>query len=292
MKDIIVFYHKNCLSGIASAWVVYTFFGEEAEYIEMDYKDPIPEMENKIIYFVDFSTNLEKLKELCEKNIIVTVIDHHSTFLESMNGIQMPSNFTLYGTCKHSGCVLTWEYFYPPMLTPQFLQHIEDRELCNFKLNNTKEIYAAFYMDKSFDYFTMLLASWADIKNNIIEKGRVILKTLDNVKESAKKNTFPIWMYAPNKGEIIEGIGCFAPPIIPSELGNELCLKHNRPYSVIFNMDENGIIMYLNSIRVGKEDIFVDVSQIAQMFNGGGHKTSAVSGYISIEDFKEITKKE
>lgn len=292
MKDIIVFYHKNCLDGIASAWVIYTFFGEKAEYIEIDYKDPIPEVENKIIYFVDFSTNLEKLKELCEKNIKVTVIDHHITFLESMKDIQMPSNFTLYGTCKHSGCVLTWEHFYPPILTPQFLQHIEDMDLWNFKLNSTREIYAAFYMDKSFEYFTMLLTSWADIKDNIIEKGRVILKTLDNVRESAKKNTFPIWVYAPNKGEIIEGIGCFAPPIITSELGSELCLKHNKPYSVIFYMDENGIRMSLRSIKVDKEDIFVDVSQIAQIFNGEGHKTAAGSGYISMEDFKEITKKE
>ena len=36
MKNIIVLYHKNCMDGMAAAWVCYKKYGNDAEYIACD----------------------------------------------------------------------------------------------------------------------------------------------------------------------------------------------------------------------------------------------------------------
>ena len=118
-KDVLVIYHKECMDGYAAGYAAWTVLGDTADYLAASYSDTPPCVDGKKVYILDFSYPIEVLKTLCQKAESIVIIDHHI-------GVK-------------SGCVLAWEFFNSNPI-PQLFLHIQDQDLWEFKLPDTKTI--------------------------------------------------------------------------------------------------------------------------------------------------------
>ena len=270
LERIAVLYHANCLDGFGAAYAAWKHLGDTASYTAVNYGEEIPlGLEDAIVYIVDFSYPPDKMRELVSVASSVVVIDHHKGFIDSFNaGDYDDIEFVVLHSNEKSGAVLTWEYFHGNDTVPQLLLHIQDRDLWQFKLPDTKEICAALrnerVVPRSFADWDIIVASSLSY---LIEQGKAIQATIDNQVDQLVKCA---------SNPEIDSFGykvvlCNAPGFLASELGNALANKYPDCIAVICHTDyANGIIKHsLRSVRD------VDCIPLAKVFGGGGHKNAA-----------------
>lgn len=272
MSDILVFYHKNCLDGLASAWAAWKKFEDKAEYIPLNYQAPFDKnIKGKKIYFLDVSPNRKILENLKKNDCEIVIIDHH---LSAKNNLDLVSSgsFIMRLNMKHSASVLTWQYFFPEKKIPKSLLYIEDIDLWKFRKRFSREIVASIDLsDIDFKKFNRLTS---DIENKerrkkYIRTGKKVVedqdKLIEQIVEKAKKVKI---------GKI--KTLAVSSSILISEIGDAL-IKKLSPMAIIwFKAGETRRI----SLRSNGK---VDVSKIAEKYGGGGHKCAA-SFVINIGD--------
>lgn len=260
-KNIVVLYHGDCADGFSAAWAVWKKFGNRAEYIKVFHRNPPPSgLKNKEIYLVDFIYPLTTIKKLITDNKRVTAIDHHFS-AEKMAKLTYEYSFST----KNSGSMLAWKYFYPAKAVPTLLKYVEDADLYKFKLPYSKEIFAyieSFDFDfKTWDKLACDLEKSA-ARKKCIEKGKRILKYEEKLVKRIAANNRVLVEFKGHKTYAVNS------PEFPSQIGTIL-LKKLPPIAIIWYKSRNKIVVSLRS------DGSVDVSKIAQSFNGGGHKQAA-----------------
>ena len=152
-KKIIVLYHANCPDGLASAWVAKKRFGDSAEYVSIKRGEGFPNILNingenisyanlkEIeIYVMDFSFIKEEIKDAESKFKKIVIIDHHISSKEEVESAH-EHVFDL----DHSGCFLTWQYFYPNSDVPLLLQYISEGDIYKYRLPNHEKYMPAIY---------------------------------------------------------------------------------------------------------------------------------------------------
>lgn len=273
IKSLVNITHKNCMDGLFSSIVVQHYCNLnsiELSVYEMQYGDRIPDLVNKDIIMTDFSFKRDVMETFIANNKSVTVVDHHTTAKDELAGLD---NCTF--DMEHSGCVLTWKHLFPDEEVPVILKFVEDRDIWNWKLEDSKEFSAGLPL-MNFEYtdtFLLLLDKSGII--SIIEKGSTILEYQDTIItrkiRSIKEENFIT----------IDGdrILCINNNNLISEVGNEFSKLTEQKSAVQYFITDKDIVFSLRSI----DD--VDVSKIAKAFGGGGHKKSA--GFnIPLKDFK------
>jgi hypothetical protein len=105
MSKIYVIYHRADFDGIFSREIAKRFFGDRAEYIGWDYKDPLPAIDlgdtSLCLYMIDIS-----IDEFMGHPGLVW-IDHHKTQIEKYS--PHIDGFRLDGV---AACRLAWQWFY------------------------------------------------------------------------------------------------------------------------------------------------------------------------------------
>lgn len=146
---MIIIYHNNCSDGFGAAWVAYTHYTYNAVYIPWDAGDTT----NLIIYLnglietnyldrndgllsFDLAWEYDTLQQLKSLFYKAEVYDHHISSRRSIPNEVMYFHFDN----TISGVQLAWNYFYPGAEMPLLLQYIQDRDLWEFKLENSREI--------------------------------------------------------------------------------------------------------------------------------------------------------
>lgn len=266
MSDIIVFYHKNCYDGFASAWVAWKKFKDKAEYIALNYQTPIKNIHTyygKQVYFLDVFPGKKNLEEFKRKCCQITIIDHHLTIKRDIKKI-LHCLFDIKIDMKHSASVLAWKYFFSEKKIPKLLLFIEDMDLWKFKMPFTREILASINLvDYNFQKWSRLIKDIEDKnkRKKYIEAGKKIIdyqnKIVEQIIQKAKKVKVGKWkVLAANSSILISEIG-------------EALIKKLPPIAIIWfdAGDERRISLRSN----GK----VDVSKIAEKYGGGGHKCAA-----------------
>lgn len=129
-KNIVVFYHENCLDGFASAYTAWKKFKNKAEYISLSYnatgedilkgkKIKVSDLKDKEVYFIDFCLNEREIKKVEKVAKKLVVIDHHigkKELVESLAGSIFRNEV--------SGSYLVHEYFFPKTEIPKLIQYI------------------------------------------------------------------------------------------------------------------------------------------------------------------------
>jgi len=59
-----VLYHANCPDGFCAAWAAYTVFGDDAEYLPVQYGQDPPDVAGNRVYIVDFSYKREVMRRI------------------------------------------------------------------------------------------------------------------------------------------------------------------------------------------------------------------------------------
>lgn len=186
MKPLII-YHANCTDGFGAAYCAWLKFGDEAEYLPLDYGVKIldeVEVINRDVYILDFSFDALVTGEIIELADRVTWLDHHKTAFEAWceEERELWIDETKYTHIvldnNKSGTMLAWEYFNPGENAPDWVQWIDDRDRWQFKLSHSKAFHAGMASRKPWTF-----EQWHDIMQcgeelgawPIVSEGHVLL---------------------------------------------------------------------------------------------------------------------
>ena len=199
-----------------------------------------------------------------------------------MNRIEKQiGNHTVIHDNDQSGAMLAWRFFHPGTEVPKLIQHIDDRDRWQFKMDGSKELHAALASHRPWRF-----EQWEGflVWENFRQEGTAILRahnqnvqaTLKQAKtcviheattyegyESGPCGDISVYSDAP------KGLAANAPAFLASDLGQELA-NRSGSFGLVWSMAGDGQAHC--SLRSNGD---YDVSAIAKCFGGGGHRTAA-----------------
>lgn len=271
MKRSLCIYHANCADGFASAWVVNRSLSQTGRAVELlaaNYDDLPPDnIDDADVYIVDFSYSREVMLAMSERTASLTIIDHHKSAIEKLASI---GNF---GTTEHpiythfdtgrSGAMLTWEYFYGSAdAPPQLLRYVQDRDLWQFALPDTHEITAAVH-SYEYDMHTWDGLIKRDVRELVVEGRSLLRKYTKDLKSLVAQSNMRMKLCG------YDVPVANVPGMYASDAGHIMGM--NEPFAVTYHDVGKGRKFSLRSQQIGG----IDVTLIAQLFKGGGHKNAA-----------------
>ena len=211
------------------------------------------------------------MAKVCKK---ILILDHHKTAEENLSGIDLEFGGIIEYVfdMDRSGAQIAWDYCYPTINRPSFIDYIADRDLWNWELKYSKEISKALYFDDwyQFDKLEELYTS-PEPKELIImrfaKQGKLLLKyeqkLINNAIEHAIKCKFEGYTVLLSNCEYT----------LRSEVGSVLAKQPGIDFSAIWTYSFKDKVWWI-SLR-GSKDCNISLHHIAQKFDGGGHMRSA-----------------
>lgn len=291
-KPDICFYHFPCDDGFAAAWTVRRRW-PDVELLPVNYGLPLPECDvtSRNVLFVDFSLKPGPLRELAEKAGSVVILDHHKTAEADLQGFArvrqhnadtigimflgadrpVPGNVAVLFDMERSGAVLTWRFCFPNEAMPSLIWFVEDRDLWRFRIQDSRAL-SLYLRSWPYDF-----ERWSEIAARLDDPDRGQRQVL--LAEARAIERF----YDAKIAEIVptatlRRIGTFdgvptahAPYAFVSDVGHELLKAHpDAPFAAVVVDAHGGRTFSLRS-----EDRRHDVSAVARLFGGGGHRNAA-----------------
>ena len=190
-----------------------------------------------------------------------------------------------------SGATLTWEYFHPGIPCPEYYQYVEDRDLWNWKLPFAEEIHEAISQERyqakkelPSIHYGFWLKEHLNKLESIITQEELIKSYARIGAELLKPKREKIANLAAQSfaGNIA---GCNAYICLIDEadgrLSSDLAAKiyREKPCDfalIISKRDGEGAERgWALSFRSNKDGANFDVSEIAKLFGGGGHRNAS-----------------
>ena len=262
-QEIHVIYHKNCADGFGAAWMAWQRFKDNAQYHPCSYGDGPPEMDpDSTVYILDFSFPRAVMLELIKNHTEVILLDHHKS-AEADIGDLPGCHFDM----EQSGAYLAWAWFNAdatdyPIPQWRFMLYIEDRDLWNWKLPESRAFSAALASyPKDFDTWEYLSYEIPRLQR---EGGAMLRAQKMQIHMLVENNA--LWY---NLGGY--EIPAVNTPLLASEMGEALLEKFpDAPFAGTYYDHPDGKEHW--SLR-SREDF--DVSSIAKVYGGGGHRAAA-----------------
>lgn len=281
-KHLHVLYHATCTDGSAAAWVIQQTFPEHnITFQEIQYgynKDELSRIAGSDVIVVDFCLTECDTLELARRVSSLTVIDHHDTRSDYLTRlIDEGVIFGVYDELK-SGALLAWEYFNPSIAAPQLIEHVSDRDLFNFHLDDTKSIITAAKArgsESGVEHFGKLAQIPLD---QLKDEGSPLTEFKQACLESIARDVF--WV------DTDDGLIPVAntTKVFASDMGEYLYTKKQIPYAALISMNKNG---YGVSLRSKKNEGIIVKPLAENRFNGGGHKYAAGGQFRFISQLGE-----
>jgi uncharacterized protein len=304
MKILTVYHGDSCIDGFTSAWLS-TIAAKQAGYKEpelypLTYKKGQEEALNQhivnmfvvqeyydIIYILDISLSLEGLKALTRvTKAKIIMLDHHKTAFDRYvpdvaRTKKEIASVSLYNGRVDialnngiSGAGMTYMYFFPYTEAPLLVQHVQDRDIWAFKMENTKAV------DLYLKQAEQSIESWTGINammchdvgyREIVKRGQELLdahesKVLDIAHTSE-------WVTI-NKAT---GLMVRCGHKYASDVGHELA-KESGTFGLTYFKMGNASTLQVSLRSEGN----YDVEAMAKKLGGGGHKNAA--GFIIESD--------
>lgn len=257
-------YHANCADGFGAAlavkkhWDVMGVPEEDREFLAAQYGDEAPDVKNKNVTIVDFSYPRKTLIDMYNQADSILVIDHHKTAQEELEDL----DFCIFDMSQ-SGAMLTWDHYHGPFPAPKLIQYIQDRDLWQWKMRESKEASAGLSLiPMTFENWEPLLISSDEFHVKTIVPGRAIHAYQEAQVEKIAKSNIPLISLCS------ETVPCINTTTLISEIGNELSKRY--PFAVMYFDTDKDRCYSLRS-----QDDGTDVSEIAKKFGGGGHPNAA-----------------
>lgn len=300
MTKPLVIYHADCTDGFGAAFAAFMALGDEAEYVPMQY-NTIKEPANLVVrfgdtfaerdvYILDFSLPKEAMDWLFANAKRVVWLDHHKTAFEMWCGkyekgmrvhqnVGNPDVHELILDDNKSGALLAWEWFHGRKNIPLLIQHIDDRDRWQWKMEGSAEIHAALSSMKpwSFEQWDEIYTSESFPEHEagsfhaLKQQGTAILRAqkqhVEQMAKQARKCAIP-YDTVPTPMPVAIGLAVNA-SLHQSEVGHELANASGT----------FGLVWYVASdcrVRCSlRSNGDYDVSAIARAFGGGGHRNAA-----------------
>ena len=262
----LILYHGSCPDGWVAAYIASKKY-PEVELIALDHgadhTEVLAKCVKRDVLMVDFSLpTREENDTLAASTRSFQIYDHHKTAQAVIEG----APYAIFDM-ERSGAGLAWDYLFgidsgriTPIPRPWFVDFVEDRDLWNWKLPNSKEVCA--YLGT----LEFTKEAWAKLDyaspDMVKQAGIGALAHIEHyVREAVKQSQKGrLAGYDVNILNVVY-LNC-------SEVGNELA--KTADFSVTWFERADGQIQF--SLRsIGDRDL----SKIATRFGGGGHKNAA-----------------
>lgn len=278
----LVLYHSDCVDGFTSAWVAKRAM-PNAECIPVQYGQEPPNPNDREVFILDFSYKSSTILMMTDLAKRLVCLDHHKSAQEDLKSItdldpypQRTHQWSINGhgiydklyakfDMNKSGASLVWDYFFLSKYKPWLVRYVEDRDLWNWKLPDSKEVSAAIASyDRTFEIWDGMAHTLEleDGFNGFVREGKAILRYQEQVVTAACKNAVEIEI----DGHKVLSLNTTT---LISEIGNRLC--QGRPFSATYFIRGDGKKVW--SLR--SSDDGLGVSEIAKKRNGGGHQHAA-----------------
>lgn len=252
-------YHHACTDGFAAAWAVRRFHAGLVEFHPGIYGKAPPDVTGRNVIIVDFSYKRDVMLQLIEQANDVLIIDHHDTSQADLQDLPAKARAIFDNT--QCGAALTWQHLFPGEMQPLLFDHIQDRDLWQFKLPMTREIMAAVFS------YPMTFEHWDQLMTmppvELEREGRSLIRK-HNADVAAIADNATRWINI--AGTHIPAAN--APWMFASDVGARLA--EGNPFAATYYDDEDGRRFSLRSAQDG-----ANVETIAKRFGGGGHKHAA-----------------
>jgi len=249
-----VWYHANCADGFGAAWSAWKVLGDCGTYRPVRHGDPMPEVSDSTrLAIVDFAYPRDQLLEIADRVEALVVLDHHRSAAQDLEDLP----FAKFDMSK-SGARMAWEYWHPGSELPELLAYVEDRDLWNWALPESREVALAItqtiFSFESWENFDV-----ADLK----AQGRILLGYQLSLIARAMSKLY--WTeLAGYKIPVVNSL------LFQSEIGDELCKKFpEAPFAGVYYQKGANEAWSLRSIGD------FDVSVVAAKFGGGGHRNAS-----------------
>jgi nanoRNase/pAp phosphatase (c-di-AMP/oligoRNAs hydrolase) len=278
------------MDGFASAWT-FQYWKEKyyghIQYIPAKYEedplDTLSSVEDRLnteIYILDFSFSKFHLRWMSEEFKTIYLYDHHKTASEELGNWYLedqPKNVHIIIDQNCSGAGLCWYIFSEYYSVSKLIDYVQDRDLWKFSLPNCKEITEVIKLTPTTfsDYIQLHLQLNTNFEE-LVAAGTYLRKQTNKIVEELAKLARSGY-FGSITGETLNIAVVNAPSQFSSDLGNYLCSTRPIDFAVSFYISENGKYHY--SLRSLKEGSNVDVSEIARIYGGGGHRNAA--GFVS-----------
>ena len=259
-KSPLVIFHFPCPDGFGAAYAAWRHFGNTAEYVGADHGIATElNVQGRDVFVLDFSFPKPRLEAMRQAAKSLLILDHHKTAQEDLS--DFPG--TIFDMSK-SGARLAWEYFHPGQCLPKLLAYVEDRDLWNWELPESKDFLA--YLDTlPFDF--TIWDELAHIDGEELQKllisGRAMNAKYDHLATQMAEGAEPVRLSG------VVGSKLNASSLFTSKLG-ELLYLSNGTFALLWRI-EKGLLCV--SLRAKKGSI--DVAEIARQYGGGGHEAAA-----------------
>jgi len=253
-----VWYHANCADGFGAAWSAWKVLGDGACYQPVRHGDPVPEVRSGMrLAIVDFAYPRETLLQIAEQVESLIVLDHHRSAAADLDGLEF-ARFDL----SKSGARMAWEYWHPSEPLPELLAYVEDRDLWNWKLPESREVALA---------LTQTLFSFDSWESFEVDKLRAQGAVLLSYQQSIIARALSKHHWTELAGYRIPVVNSI---VFQSEIGDELCKMYpEAPFAAVWVQKTEDLQAW--SLRSIGE---FDVSLVAARFGGGGHRNAAGFG--------------
>lgn len=259
IEKTLCIYHNNCADGFGAAWVVRRALGEHVEFHPGNHGDAPPVVRGRTVVIVDFSYKRPVLLEMAREATSITILDHHRSAEKDL--VDLPGNVTTEFDMERSGAMMAWDYYFPGEKPPEIIQHIQDRDLWRFNLKGTREIQAALF-SYPYDFKVwdeLMCCAGMDLYYQGESIERKHFKDIAEFRATAQQTM----VIAGHQVPVLN-----VPYFYASDAGHQMA--EDAPFAACYWDTPEGRQFSLRSRKDG-----LDVSEIATLFGGGGHREAA-----------------
>jgi nanoRNase/pAp phosphatase (c-di-AMP/oligoRNAs hydrolase) len=282
MKPLVI-YHKNCPDGFMGL-VICTKALKKIEVIhDVPSANSISyEYNNRNVIVIDVAYKPEIIYQLISKCKSLLLIDHHVTFHNVIRKIK-DNKFTYVYDSNKSGCLLAWEYFYPKTKIPLAIQYISDDDTGTWKMKKTLQFVSALSVKYEIDKENV--KKWFNLFRDEEAKkleviGKVFLEYTNFLLKIKSKN-FATMLFP--SAEVLKKYPLLGktPNVYNVTVHNGSCPNTTAIGKYILNKTKCDICFIYSyhiiddKYWISMRSTDVDVSEIAKIFGGGGHKYAA-----------------
>ena len=256
IKQFII-YHAECPDGFGAAWSAFQLYNDSAKYYAGVYGKQPPNVEGMEVFLLDFCYQYDVMVQLIKTAHSVTILDHHKTSKQIVDRLLADGSLQGKFDMDKSGAVLAWEHFNPDKRVPKLLKHIQDYDLWKFNIKGTKEVLAAV------NSYPQDFELWNTFEvHKLKEEGLPILRNHLKQSETLSRSYSTLNI----GGYDVLAVNCGR--AYKDDVGD--ILAKGKSFAATWYHDGQRIIFSLRSDKKG-----ADVSDIAALYGGGGHKHAA-----------------
>ena len=271
--DIVVLYHAGCPDGLASAWVFTQFARTDIyyQYVHRDYNiDHLPDLTDKHVYIVDFCYPVDILQDIRHDAASLTILDHH------ISELKIDAVATVIDPTR-CAAEIVWDYLFPAAKQPWWFIHIRDKDLWEWSHQHSRAFSAAMSgMELSFETLDSIHNMNSAARHKFIRSGYVALEF--QAKEIVALCNFAEYVN-------FEGYRVYAVNALRyrNEVGESLAAMPNCDFVLLYRYVIRLDVWIVSLRGTGK----VNLCEIAQKYNGGGHICAAA---FSCHDISKILR--